>query len=123
MRLAVFFLLAILSFSSCNLQNKSNSEVLIEAPKVLLEKKEMVRLLAHVSLIESAYAVKYVQLVRYSEPLSKDVEVYLKENGVSVAEFEENIRYYTTQSIVWVEMQEEITSLLREEQQKIQPPQ
>lgn len=116
MRFRIFFLLPVILLQSCLFSNEGDVESLMDRPKQLIPKEEMAELMAHVSIIESAYAIKYVQLIRYSVPMSKDIDDYLAKKEITSTSFQQNIRYYTTQSDDWLDIQNEVNRILKEKQ-------
>lgn len=81
----------------------------------------MVEILSDVSILEGAYSLRYVQIVRYADVLAKDVEDYLAKRNITSDQYRESIRYYTTQGKVWAAIQQEVKLKLQEKLEQLPP--
>ncbi len=106
------FLVFIVLFTSCVNLNGVDPEAQIERPVDLIESDKMIQLMTEIAVIEGAYAVRYVQLVRYADQMAKDIESYLESQGVTPEQYKSAVYYYSTQSSRWVEMQEKVKKKL-----------
>lgn len=117
-----FFVFIVLSLllSSCS-SDEGLEPLDIERPKNLIGEKEMVEILSDVSILEGAYSLRYVQIVRYADVLAKDVEDYLAKRNITSDQYRESIRYYTTQGKEWAAIQQEVKLKLQEKLDQLPP--
>jgi hypothetical protein len=90
MRWSYIFLLT-LGLFAC----KPTVEVGAEKPEILLTKEQMVAVLTDLTIMESVYQQKYIQVPRFSYLMIKEADSILKKHGTSQLVFDANMNYYS----------------------------
>ena len=121
MKNVIGYLFVFLLLYSCS--NDPVERLEIAKPKNLLSESEMVEALTDISILEGAYAMRYVQIVRYADVLAKDVEAYLAKRNITPEQYKESIRYYTTMPKDWTAIQEEVKLKIQEKMDQLPPAQ
>ncbi|HNS41526.1 MAG TPA: DUF4296 domain-containing protein [Taishania sp.] len=90
MRWSYIFLLT-LGLFAC----KPTVEVGAEKPATLLTKEQMVAILTDLTIMESVYQQKYIQVPRFSYLMIKEADSIFKKHGTSQLVFDANMDYYS----------------------------
>ncbi|MCO5259039.1 MAG: DUF4296 domain-containing protein [Crocinitomicaceae bacterium] len=90
----LFYILIIcLGFVACKSEGKYQAD---KVPSVLLSKDQMTDILTDLTILESAYQNKYIQVSRYSYLLIKDADSIFLKHGTNKLVFDENMVYYSS---------------------------
>ncbi len=114
MKFFCFLLFTVFLLFSCSREVK----VIDEKPDNLIEREKMIEILTELSIVESIYQMKYVQVSRYESLLSEKADSIFNKFGVDKVIFDENMNYYLTDqedmALIYGKVKENITSRLNE---------
>jgi hypothetical protein len=104
----IFFIGICALFVSC--KEKEHYE---SVPKALIPKEKMIDLITNLTILESTYQAKYVQVTRYSWLLQQEADSLFKANGITRQQYDESLTYYNKQHEEMVEMYQEVKTKLQ----------
>lgn len=114
MKFFYFLLFTVFFLAACSREVK----VIDEKPNNLIDREKMIEILTELSIVESIYQMKYVQVSRYESLLSEKADSIFNKFGVDNIIFDENMNYYLTDQdnmiFIYNKVKENITSRLNE---------
>jgi hypothetical protein len=112
-----FFILCLVLISAC----KGESVDKFPEPDNLLEKEQLIPILADLSIVESAYQVKYIQVSRYSTLLQKEADSIFQRHEVTRDDYEKSMEYYSHNQEELMEIYQEVKKKIEKQRNELPP--
>lgn len=98
-----------------------NATVSYPEPDNLLEKEQMTKVLTELTLLESAYQTKYIQVSRYSSLINEQADSLFRALGTDKKTFDESMEYYSRHQEDLLEIYQQVKSNLEKRINEWQP--
>lgn len=89
-------------------------------PDHLVEREKLVDILTDLTLLETAYQLKYVQVNKYAEQLKTGGDSIIKAHGVSYTDFDQSMDYYGSDQVLMTEIYDEVKAKLEARRKELE---
>lgn len=111
------FILCLVLIAACGRESVDK----FPEPDNLVEKEQLIPVLTDLSIIESVYQVKYIQVSRYSTLLQREADSIFQKYNITREDYENSMEYYSHNQEEMLEIYQQVKKNIEKQRSELPP--